>query len=398
MQRLGLFTGIAKKRPEDSRIWVHALSVGEVNSSVPFVDALKKKYPSRHIVFTASTKTGFERAQVLMGPENKNSPVSEMGYFPFDIWCSAIAVISRISPDLVCLVETDLWPGFLSLLKQKNIPVVLFNARLSPRSFKGYQRLGKFSGMFFSNLSHIMTQTRQDAERFETLGVDKKRLLVTGNIKFDQPCIELTKEESNKLSQDLGITPDQRVWVAGSTHKGEEILVFKAFDQVRKSSPELKLIIAPRDPNRCPDLIRELPISVYKVSYYSDNTNDKNGSDILFLDTIGVLARAYGLCELAFIGGSMVPLGGHNPLEAAMFAKPVLFGPNMTDFFEVADLLVDGDGALQVEDGPQLTKRVAELLDDGQLCERMGQAAQKVFLSNSGALDRVIEKVEDFLD
>ena len=252
--------------------------------------------------------------------------------------------------------------------------------------------------MFFSNLSHIMTQTRQDAERFETLGVDKKRLLVTGNIKFDQPCIELTKEESNKLSQDLGIIPDQRVWVAGSTHKGEEILVFKAFDQVRKNSPELKLIIAPRDPNRCQELIRELPISVYKVSCYSDNTDDKNGSDILFLDTIGVLARAYGLCELAFIGGSMVPLGGHNPLEAAMFAKPVLFGPNMTDFFEVADLLVDGDGALQVDDGPQLTKRVAELLENEQLCARMGQAAQKVFLSNSGALDRVIEKVEDFLD
>ncbi len=398
MQRLGLFTGIPEKRSGAYRIWVHALSVGEVNSSLPFVKAVKENIPHADIVFTASTRTGFETAKRLMSTKKEDSPISAMGYFPFDIWLPVIRVASRVQPDLICLIETDLWPGFLSIMKRRRVPVVLVNARLSPRSLKGYQRLGRFCSLFFSGLSHVMAQTQKDAQGFELLGIPENRLTVTGNIKFDQPCVQMTKQEIQKLKQRLGIQTHHRVWIAGSTHDGEESMLVDAFVRAKESYPELKLIIAPRDPSRSAQLIRKLSISPFHPACFSDLESAKKKADILFIDALGELARAYAVCEFAFIGGSLVSCGGHNPLEPAMYGKPVLFGPHMTDFHEVEALLLDAGGAARVTDGISLGGMVGKFLGDSGFGECMGMAAQNVFNGNSGALKRILDKIKgDFI-
>ncbi len=398
LQRLGLFTRLPEKEAGTRRIWIHALSVGEVNSSLPLVTALKKKYPAHHIVFTASTKTGFERALDLMHPGRADSPVTAVGYFPFDIWFAVIRVASRISPDIVCLVETDLWPGFLSVMHQRRIPVVLVNARLSPRSLKGYRCMGPLANLFFSTLSCVMAQTRQDALGFEQLGVAGDRIQVTGNIKFDQPCPKLSREEMSALVRDLGFHPDDRIWMAGSTHPGEEPMVVRAFIQARQTDPALKLVIAPRDPGRCAALLKELPLAGFRVACYLDPLESKTCVDIMLLNTIGILAKAYAVCEVAFVGGSLVARGGHNLLEPAMFGKPMFFGPHMTDFREMAQLFLQGKGGIQVEDGKVLTRELEKMLRNPDHCTRTGLNARQIFKDNAGALNACLTRMEVFLD
>jgi len=398
LQRMGLFTGIPLKKPGEYRIWVHALSVGEVNSAVPFVTGLKKKRPKENILFTASTRTGFETARRLMSPEKGGAPVSALGYFPFDVWICVLAVVFRARPDLVCLVETDLWPGFLSIMKLRRIPVVLVNARLSPRSLTGYRRLGSFSTLFFSGLSHVMAQTSKDADGFEELGISKDRISITGNMKFDRPGRDITRSTRQMLEKKMGVRTGQKVWIAGSTHQGEESVVVEAFDGIRKTCPGLKVIIAPRDPKRTRQLLRELPIAPYAAACFSDPEPERIKADILFIDVLGELALAYAVCDFAFIGGSLVEQGGHNPLEPAMFGKPLVFGPHMTDFREIENLLMDAGGAARVRNARELLHKGELILADTGLCESMGEAAQKVFYENAGALKKILKKLDgDFL-
>lgn len=396
LQRLGLFTRFPDKEVNTRRIWVHALSVGEVNSSLPLVNAFKKKYPGHHIVFTASTKTGFERALDLMHPDRTGSPVTAVGYFPFDIWFAVIRIVGRIAPDMICLVETDLWPGFLSVMHQRRIPVVLVNARMSQKSLKGYRCLGPLTRLFFSTLSCVMAQTRQDALGFEQVGVAGNRIQVTGNIKFDQPCPELSPQEMSDIIRDLGFQMGDRIMMAGSTHSGEEPMVVRAFIQARQTTPSLKLVIAPRDPGRCAPLLKELPLAGFKVASYLDPFESKQGADIIFLNTIGVLAKAYAVCVFAFVGGSLVAKGGHNLLEPAMFGKPVLFGPHMTDFDEMAQLFVQGKGGIQIEDERALADELEKMLRDSDHCTRTGHNARQIFKDNAGALNACLSRMEAF--
>ena len=398
LQRLGLFIRFPQKEADTPRIWVHALSVGEVNSSWPLVTALKKKYPDHDIVFTASTKTGFERALNSMHSGRIGSQVSAVGYFPFDVWFAVIRVVSQISPDMVCLVETDLWPGFLSVMHKRKIPVVLVNARLSQKSLKGYRRMGALAHLFFPNLSCVMTQSLQDASGFEQLGVKKSRIQVTGNIKFDQPCPELSQEDMAALVRDMGFYPKDRIWMAGSTHSGEEAMIVRAFINARQTDPALKLVIAPRDPGRCAALPRQLPLEGFNVACYLDPMESKKDTDIMFVNTIGVLSRAYAICEIAFVGGSLVPQGGHNLLEPAMFGKPVFFGPHMTDFHEMAQLFIQGQGGIQVEDETALAFELNKMLRNRGHCIRIGQNARQIFNENAGAIDACLNRMEAFFD
>ncbi|MCG8637293.1 MAG: 3-deoxy-D-manno-octulosonic acid transferase [Desulfobacterales bacterium] len=391
LQRLGLRTGIPLKGKGCSRVWVHALSVGEVNSSLPFVTGLKQRMPDTEIVFTASTRTGYDTALRLMAPDREGSPVSVIGYFPFDVWVSVMLIYARIAPDSVCLVETDLWPGFLSIMKGKNVPVHLINARLSDRSLDGYLKLGRFANLFFSPLTHVMAQTQKDASGFQRLGIKASRISVTGNIKFDQPCIPMTDIEIKRMRERFGVLSGQPVWIAGSTHRGEEEMIAAAFSEARKHQPGLKLIIAPRDPARSRRLMGSLDGSGHLSASLSDGEARKREADIVFIDTMGELARAYGICDLAFVGGSLVERGGHNPLEPAMFGKPVLFGFHMTDFHEVADQLVDAGGAIRVRDQDRLAVQVQALLTDTPLRKQMGAACREVFLNNSGAVGRTLD-------
>lgn len=410
LPRLGIRTGFSRPDAGRKRIWVHALSVGEVRSALPLVSGLRQRYPDHELVFTASTRTGYDTARDLYA--GRPSPlVDQTGYFPFDLPWAVARVIGLVRPDLVCLVETDLWPGFLSAASRRKIPVILANARLSRRSFNGYRRLGPGCGLFFSGLNQVMAQTPLDADRFEKLGVPKYRISIPGNIKFDQPRIRMDADGEAAMRKTLGLLPGHRVLVAGSTHDGEEEMILAAFNRVRQQIPELRLVLAPRDPARS-GRVEKLavgcqcdPVRMSRLGERPDTRSTTRQEvrpeprpqtgDVVIIDRLGVLARAYAVGDVAFIGGSLVPLGGHNPLEPAMFAKPVLFGPHMTDCFLVAEMMTRENAAFEVDTADALAGRLERLLADPDLARDMGHRALDVFNRNAGAVARTLDRLAE---
>jgi 3-deoxy-D-manno-octulosonic-acid transferase len=316
--------------------------------------------------------------------------VSQLAYFPFDLPWAVARVRRRIDPAWVCLVETDLWPGFLHAMARKKIPVVLANARLSRRAFDGYRRLGPATSLFLSGLTHVLAQTRRDLERFKSLGVSESRLTLTGNIKFDQPVKPLDDAERTALEKWFYLTDTHRLWIAGSTHPDEEFQLWEIFQQVRQRIPGLKLLLAPRDPARCVQVAREISKKGGTPVLLSATRNLPEDAEVMLLDCLGVLADAYAVCDVAFIGGSLVPCGGHNPLEPAMFGKPVLFGPHMEDFAEVADLLAARKGAVQVANAESLACHLTDLLTRPDRAAEMGHNAFSVLQENAGAVGRTL--------
>lgn len=389
VQRLGWGTGIKQWTGPGKPVWIHALSVGEVKSALPLVMAVHVHFPQTPIVFTVSTRTGYDTARTLLC-RTQSPLVSQLAYFPFDLPWAVARVRRRIDPAWVCVVETDLWPGFLHAMAQKNIPVILVNARLSRRAFDGYRRLGPATPLFFSKLTRVLVQTRRDMERFNALGVPASRLAVAGNIKFDQPMNILDEAERTAFVKWFHLTDTHRLWIAGSTHPGEESLLWDVFQQVRKQVPGLKLLLAPRDPARCARVADEISKKGGRPVLLSTTRNQPKDADVMLLDCLGVLANAYAVCDVAFIGGSLVPCGGHNPLEPAMFEKPVLFGAHMEDFAEVADLLTARQGAVQVEDAGSLTRHLTDLLTRPDRAAEMGYNASAVFQENAGAVARTL--------
>jgi 3-deoxy-D-manno-octulosonic-acid transferase len=394
--RLGFKTGF---RPGSvsgkKRIWIHALSLGEVKSALPFVQALKNKHRTLDIVFTVSTRTGFDLAGQLF---LKGNPllVDQLGYFPLDLGFCVKKISRQIGADAVVLVETDLWPNFLYEMKKQKVPVILINARLSKKSFNRYLFARKFFVMFFSRLTGIMAQTLLDKERFRRLGVDENRVWVTGNIKFDQESIPMDGAKCALLRSRFGIGDGDRVWIAGSTHRGEEEIVLDVFASMKPKIPGLKLILAPRDPGRSRQVIKNILLSdKWNPVLLSQSGPDNSHHDVIIIDGLGLLATAYAVCDAAFIGGSLVPRGGHNPLEPAMFGRPILFGPYMTDFVEVSHLLIQQKGAFQVDTARQLADKLAAILTDPELGDQMGRAGLRVFSRNAGAVDRIISRMED---
>jgi len=394
LQRFGFRTGFSQPESSPAKIiWVHALSVGEVISVLPLVQALKKRFSDISITFTASTRSGFETAREKLTCENSRL-VDQLGYFPLDIGCSIRRVCNTLQPTAVILVETDLWPNFLYEMKTADIPVILVNARLSKRALKGYGFFRPFFSWLFSLPERILVQSALDRDRFVLLGVNPDRVVVTGNMKFDQPYPRMTQMDIQNLKQQLSLDSKARIIIAGSTHEGEEILICKAYGNLKSEFPGLVLIVAPRDPGRCKPLKSTLSREKYRVSAMSDLKHHAAASDIILVDTMGVLAKLYAICDAAFIGGSLVKSGGHNPLEPAVFSKPVCFGPDMSDFLEIADLLIAGNGSRQVASVKDLEQFFHRILADEQLCRYMGQQNFSVVSAHCGAVDQIIDQME----
>ncbi|PID40392.1 MAG: 3-deoxy-D-manno-octulosonic acid transferase [Proteobacteria bacterium] len=372
------------------RIWVHALSVGEVMSAEPLVAALSKKYGAENLVFTASTRTGFQTAQRLM-----NAHVLAVRHFPFDLLFSVNRAIDVIRPRQVIIVETDIWPNVLLQLRRKRIPVYLVNARLSDRSWRGYMRMRPLMARLLAVFARICVQTDMDRSRFLEVGAPPSRLTTTGNIKFDQPLVRLSIDQRFHLQAWLNLPLDIPIWVAGSTHEGEEIVLADAFKQLQKSGRASALVVAPRDPERAAEvsrLFRRVGIDAVLLERASHRPSP---NQVVIIDRIGLLRDLYAIADLTFVGGSLVDSGGHNPLEPASVARPILAGPDTGNFRWIYRTLEETGGLMRVCDAQSLATGLISLLDDPDRRVHMGQCAHDVFRRHRGAVKRTLVAIHD---
>ncbi len=400
LQRLGLVPlppAVIRRKAllsEEKIVWVHALSVGEVLSAVTLVKRLKERSHTRNIVFSASTKTGFDIANQYL-----NDSVIGIFYFPYDLKFLVKHVAEKIAPAVVVIVETDIWPNFLFEMRKRLTPVVLVNARLSNKSFVGYKRFDFFAKPLFLSFANICTQSVEDAKRFQALDVPSNRIMVTGNIKFDQEFQFLSAEEIKDLRKWMQILPSQKALVAGSTHKGEESILLDAFSKMKSEFKDLVLVVTPRDPERAKSVYRIFQAAGFSVRYMKEMEKKSAGHrfDVIVVGILGILKKLYAIADIAFIGGSLVECGGHNPLEPASFAKPIIFGQDMSDFEEISKLLVDSGGAVSVHDSASLFEAAAILMRDDNKAIEIGERARQVFKANKGAVEKTLRVVETCL-
>lgn len=375
-----------EKSSTSTEVWIHALSVGEVLSAEPLVKALAGKYGSENLVFTASTHTGHQTAMRVIAPH-----VRAVRHFPYDTLFSMNRALSVIRPRKVVIVETDLWPNFLYCLSRRRIPVFLANARLSGRSYRGYKRIAFIMLPLLSIFRRICVQAERDRDRFLDLGLSAEKVAIAGNLKFDQPPVSLSDEERGQLQTVLGLRAENPVWVAGSTHPHEEAILGRALLQLREHGLDATLILAPRDPKRAVDVCDELRQLGLEAVPFGQLENQKRPQEaVVVIDRIGILRQLYALADVAFVGGSLVNEGGHNPLEPASVAKPVLFGPYTDDFDWISRALEREGGAFRVSDAEQLGAAIENLLKDKAQCERVGKLAQEVFEGHQGSVVRTL--------
>lgn len=402
LQRLG--SGIADLTEplahNRERIWIHALSVGEVLSAQPLVRDLRQACPSALLIFSATTKTGEKLAgEVLTRDVDLFIP------FPFDIFGIAKKFIDQVNPDLFVLVETDFWPNLLTIMQRKNIPVILINGRISQTSFKRYQRFRFIFLPMFNSFRFISMQTDSDVNKMIELGVCADRVKALGNLKYDAVLPDTVgwNREQRPISfyrKQFGISSEKIVWIAGSTHAGEEVAILSAYKRLSLLFPNLFLVVAPRDVSRGREIKETADRLGLTVRRRTAPFQDEEipGAPLLILDTMGELTRMYSFCDIAFIGGSLVPEGGHNPLEPAAFGKPILFGPYMDDFTEISSDLLERDAAIVCHDEDEIFEVLKKLLVKDFLREEMGKRAQALVLQHRGVTRRHIEIIRFILE
>jgi len=397
LQRLGI-AGLPREfmpgkpgKPVRKYIWVHALSVGEVLSSVPLVKGLKECSNTRDIVFSASTKTGFDIAKQYL-----TESVHSIFYFPYDLTFSVKHIVQRIDPAVVVIVETDLWPNFLFEMKKRRVPVFLVNARLSKKSFLGYKRFRFFTKQVLLKFVHICTQSLKDTKRFQELGVPFDRISITGNVKFDVTHQIQDSQETDRLRQSMHIQNTRKVFLAGSTHPGEESMLLDAFSRIKHHEVDLLLIVAPRNPERAGSVFRIFDSAGYSVGLMKEleKISSSKRLDVIIIDTIGILKRLYAIADIAFIGGSLVNCGGHNPLEPAAFSKPIIFGHDMSDFADISRMLLDAGGAVRVKDAKDLYNALVSLMENDKRALEVGKNALGVLTANKGAVEKTIKVIK----
>ena len=409
-ERLGFLPesfGQAAQPQKPGAIWVHAVSVGETLAVVGLVREIQRRYPDRRVfmshVTPAGRQTGEARLPALLPPSGSGPALAGRFYLPLDWgWCTR-RVVRQIRPAALIIVETELWPNLLRAAHRFGSSVVLVNARLSDRSFRGYRLVGGFMRRVLGNVDHISAQTDRDAERFRLLGAPASRVTVSGNMKFDASPPELGPLPCT-LKRALTVASRSPVLVAASTMPGEEELILEAWNQIRRLHPRALLILAPRHPARFEAVGQLLARSGLSfVRRTALETADPElaaqleSPQILLLNTIGELAGIFELADVVFMGGSLVPAGGHNLLEPAFWSKPILFGPHMENFRDIAALFLGADAAIGVRDSADLARAAEELFQDADRRLRLGQGAKRVLEKESGATRRVLEHLDECL-
>lgn len=382
--------GFCKNKVKENGILVHAVSVGETIAAVPLIKALQRQYPDLPITVTTMTPTGSERVKSLL----KDS-VSHV-YLPYDLPCAIRRFLQRIQPKLVIIMETELWPNFISQCHKYAIPLIIANARLSERSANRYSKLGTSIKHLLAKISMVAVQNKQDGERFLSLGLPSDHLTVTGSIKFD---INLTTEQQQKIAElKQKWQLNRPVFIAASTHDGEDEIILKAFKQLLLYNPDLLLILVPRHPERFKIIEKLIKNSQFNYITRSLNQIPTVQTQVVLGDTMGELLELYSMADIAFVGGSLVDHGGHNPLEPALHHIPVISGKYFFNFKLICEQLIAAKGMIICDSTAEsLYLVVNNLLNNKTESQQIGENAYQVLKKNQGALDRLVSTINGYL-
>jgi 3-deoxy-D-manno-octulosonic-acid transferase len=372
-------------------VWLHAVSVGEVVAATALVRELTARRPELPLLVSTVTDTGRGVAEARL-------PAKQFVFFPLDFGWAVGTALDRVRPRAVLLTETEIWPNFLRACAAREIPVVLVNGRISPRSFPRYRRVRGLFGRVLQGVRLFCMQTPEDASRVLDLGAPRERVHVVGNLKFDLAGLRPAAggAEGPAVRQMLALPSSRPVLVAGSTHRGEEGPILDAFRAVRRSVPDLTLLLAPRHPERLGEveaLLQREGLPWVRRS----RVPTQGGAAVILVDTMGELARLYAAGTVVFVGGSLVPIGGHNILEPAIHARPVLFGPHMGNFAEMGRLFLDQRAGVEVRDARALAEETLRLLREPDVAERMGQTGRAIVETHRGAGRRTLDLLEAVL-
>ncbi|WP_316366836.1 lipid IV(A) 3-deoxy-D-manno-octulosonic acid transferase [Candidatus Thiodiazotropha sp. CDECU1] len=385
LERLGIF----ETPIEQGGIWVHAVSVGEVQAVAQLVGRLLDRYSDMPLLITTTTPTGADRVKALFG-----SDVTHL-YAPIDLPWVVRRFLIAFQPRLLILVETEIWPNLIYYAKLEGVPTLLANARLSLRSAKGYHRVAGLTRDALRNLTMIAPHAEADAERFHTLGARPEKIEVTGSIKFDVHLPGSLLERVDVLRREWG--GQRPVWIAASTHEGEDELILQAHASIRQALPEALLVLVPRHPERFERVGQLVEEAGFKLVKRTQQLPCDDDTAVFLGDTMGELTLFLGASDIAFIGGSLVPHGGHNILEATAQGVAVVFGPHMFNFNEISELYLHHQAAVQVDSVAELADQVSRWLSDASERSRVGEAGRELVEQNRGALDRLTQLVDRLL-
>lgn len=396
-QSIGYLPPDLKEKISDRHaIWIHAASVGEIVAASPIVREMRKTHPREVIIVSVVTATGFRMAhQIIKGAD-------AILYFPLDLPYLTNRILSIVNPKIIVLVETEIWPNFLRIADRKHIPVMMMNGRISQRSALRYHMITFFTRRVLSSISVFSMQSRIDAQYIIDIGADPDKVIVTGNTKYDQTYGIVTEEEKKRFLHELGFNEGAYpIFIAGSTHKGENSVVYRAFNKIRDHFPDAKLIIAPRYIYQA-DLIRDEGIKDKVVMVKRSDMKAGKHVDAIYdgviLDTIGELGRVYSLGDLIFVGGSLAHVGGHNILEPAAHGKPIVVGPNMFNFVEIFDLLSSRGACVMVKNETEFIDTCLDILVHKERADKMKRACVEVVRENQGATKKNLAELQRLLD
>jgi 3-deoxy-D-manno-octulosonic-acid transferase len=385
-ERFGFFSWVKINKPV---LWIHAVSVGEVNAATPIINRLLEQYPQYQILITTVTPTG----AITVG-QHFGEDVVHL-YLPYDLPFSVKRFLKNIQPSILITMETEIWPNLYHACHDLDVPILIINARLSEQSSKGYRLVSGLMKQTLMKVDAIATQTKKDAERFLSFGADKDKVFVTGNLKFDITVPHSISEQAQSLKRYFSV--NRPIWIAASTQEGEEEIVIKAHLEVLKKYPDAILILAPRHPDRINKVAVLCDSAGVKYTKRTEQETFSSNLNVYLLDTLGELQLHYAASQLAFVGGSLVKTGGQNMMEPASLGLPVISGLHTYNFTEITELLSEQDALVFVSNEQELAHEVCELFEDANRRHNIGEKGRQVIESNKGNIDRIMEIIKNYL-
>ncbi len=374
----------------EKSIWVHSVSVGETLAAVPLIKALKTRYPHIPMLVTTMTITGAARVKAVFGDSVTHC------YIPYDLPAMIKRFLFRAKPLICIIMETELWPNLFFICQKRHIPIIVTNARLSEKSARGYHRIARITRNMLTAVHQLAAQGDADANRFIDLGLPKEKITITGNLKFDVELPADLMAKSAALLMRLG--KERLIWIAASTHQGEEEIVLTAQRLIKEKIPQALLILVPRHPERFNSVAALAQQQGFQVVRHSSGDICTTQTDVYLGDTMGELLLMYSVTDVALIAGSFATVGGHNMLEAAVLNKPIITGPQLFNFAEVSRMLLEEKGMLIVQNAEELAKEIISLFQDELYRKRMGNNAYRVVEKNRGALKKQLDLIKTVIE